>query len=111
MRQDWLRRASFVQGADLTSALPTEAELHAARERRAKALNLKKEMLIQDALADMMQEVFVESQGFIITARALMADYAHMPTQPLRRTRLKINPQNHVRVLTFLYVVLHRMID
>ena len=32
-----------------------------------------------------------------------MVDFARLPTQPLRRNRLKLNPQNHVRVLTFLY--------
>jgi len=96
-RQARVRRSSF--GLSRSLAAELNNELGDKRNSRSWKLNRTS----RDALADLMQEVFIDSHTFITCAKNVMANYARLPTRPLRRNRLKLNPQNHVRVLTFLY--------
>lgn len=96
-RQARMRRASF--GFGKTLSMVEGDALSQSKPRRSWQLSATSKTL----LVDLIQDVFFESQAFITNAKQIMVNYSRLPTQPLRRNRLKLNPQNHVRVLTFLY--------
>ena len=94
-RQARMRRESFGFGKTISIVEGDSQSMH----KRSWQLSATSKTL----LVDLIQDVFFESQAFITNAKQIMVNYSRLPTQSLRRNRLKLNPQNHVRVLTFLY--------